>query len=114
MNEKITAGGVAYAAQNVTTGTGTISFMPDGLTADEAFDAFRNEKSLTVGSDGEDYGAYPDVEFESVTRRADGSVTVAMHILSGTEKQIRDLQATQAEQDEAIAQILYGGGAANE
>lgn len=117
MNEIITANGVEYTAKNVTTGIHTISFTLAG-PVDDPEAAFRETKSLTVGDEeGTDYGRYPDVEYEALTIAADGSVTVTMHILTKTEKDIRELQASQAEfqvsqaeQDEVIAEMLYGGG----
>ncbi len=120
MNEIITAGGVEYTAQDVTTSVNTISFKLSGLTADEAREAFKNVESLTVGSEeGDVYGDYPNVKYLSVALDADGSITVTMHILSETEKQIRELQEAQAktqtsvrEHDEIIAELLYGGGEA--
>lgn len=118
MNETIKVGGESYAATNVSTGIDMISFMLPDLTEDEAKIAFENVKSLSVGDDSGIYGEYPDVEFESITIGADGSVTVAMHIPSKMEKQIRDLQkvvtghdAAIAEHDEAIAAMMFGGEA---
>lgn len=110
MNEIITVSGVNYSATNVVTGTNTISFTLSELVADEADAIFRNAKSLTVGDETNAvYGEYPDVEFQSLTIGADEDVTVTMHILTETEKQIRDLQTSQAEQDEAIAVMMFGG-----
>lgn len=111
MNEIITANGVGYTAKNVTTGINTISFtLIDPVEDPEA--AFREVKELAVEDEqGTVYGQYPNVEYESLTIVADGSVTITMHILTKTETQIRELQASQAEQDEVIAEILYGGEA---
>ncbi len=109
MNETITANGVSYTAKNVTTEINSISFtLANPVENPEA--AFREVKSLTVG-DGQKnvYGQYPDVEYESLTTAADGSVTITMHILTKTEKQIKELQVSQAEQDEAIAAMMFGG-----
>lgn len=112
MNEIITANGVDYTAQNVTTGLNTISFMITAPAAGDAEAAFREVKELTVGDgEGTAYGEYPDVEFESITIDADKNVTITMHILTATEKQIRELQVSQAEQDEAIAAMMFGGEA---
>ena len=107
MNEIITVNGVAYTVQNVTTGANSISFVLTDLTIEEAETAFKSAESLTVGTEEETYGNYPHVSFESVSKDVDGIVTVTMHILTKTELQIKDLQASQAEQDEAIAE-LYG------
>ena len=117
MNEIITAGGVKYTSKNVTKGIDTISFTLVSPMEDPE-SAFREVTELTVGDEQETvYGQYPDVEYESITISADGSVTVSMHILTKTEKQIKELQVSQteqdkaiAEQDEAIAEIFFGGG----
>lgn len=117
MNETITVNGVEYTAKNVAIGIDTISFMlVNPIENPEA--AFRGANELTVGDEqGTVYGQYPDVEYESLTIAADGSVTITMHILTKTERQIRQLQASQAEfqvsqaeQDEAIATMMFGGG----
>lgn len=110
MNEIITVGGVNYTAKNVAMGIDTISFtLVNPMEDPEA--AFREVTELTVGDEQEMvYGQYTDVEYESITISADGSVTVTMHILTRTEKQIKELQESQAEQDEVIAEILFGGG----
>lgn len=119
MNEIITAGGVKYIARNVTTGIDTISFtLVNPMEDPEA--AFREVAELTVEDEQETvYGQYTDVVYESITISADGSVTVTMHILTKTEKQLKELQESQAaqdkaiaEQDEAIAEIFFGGGEA--
>lgn len=109
MNEIITVNGTAYSAENVTTGANTISFVLTDLSAEEAEAVFRNAESLTVGTEEEVYGNYPNVSFESVTKDAEGIVSVTMHILTKEELQIKELQVSQAEQDEAIAE-LYGLG----
>lgn len=108
MNEIIKVNGVAYAAQNVTTGVNTIRIVLTELTVEEAEEVFRSAESLTVGTEEEVYGDYPNVSFEAVTKDVDGNVSVTMHILTKEEIQIKELQTSQAEQDEAIAD-LYGG-----
>lgn len=113
MNETITVGGEKYTATNVQTGLNTISFMLSGLTADEAESAFRNAESLTVGDEQDNvYGKYPNITYKSVTKDADGNVSVSMNILTQEQVQIKELQISQGEQDEVIAEMLYGGGEA--
>ena len=68
MNEIITVNGVAYTVQNVTTGANSISFVLTNLTIEEAETAFKSAESLTVGTEEETYGNYPNVSFESVAR----------------------------------------------
>lgn len=112
MNEIITANGVKYTTQNLITGLNTISFMLQGLTVDEAEAAFRNVTSLTVGTDETEdtvYGEYPNVTYESITNDAEENITITMHIPSKMELQIAALQESQSEQDEAIAQLMFGG-----
>lgn len=111
MNEIITAGGVSYTTTNVTTGTDTISFTLSDVLGEEAHTVFKNVKSLEVGEEaGAAYGLYPDVRFDHLTIYADDSIVVTMRIPTEMEKQISALQVSQAEQDEAIAELLYGGG----
>lgn len=111
MNEIIIIGGTNYTATKVSTGMNTISFTISGMTADEAYEIFKNATSLEVGeAEGAAYGLYPDVKFDQLTIYADESITVTMRIPTETEKQISALQISQAEQDEAIAELLYGGG----
>lgn len=109
MKEIITVNGVSYAAQNVTTGINTISFVLTELSAEEAETVFKDCESLTVGTEEEVYGNYSNVTFESITKDADGNVSVTMHILTKSELQIKELQVSQAEQDEAIATLMFGG-----
>lgn len=117
MNEIITANGVKYTVQNLITTQNAISFMVQGLTTDEAETTFRSVKSLTVGADEEIvYGEYPNVVYESVTKNTDDDITITMHIPTKIELQIAELQESQtelqisqAEQDEAIATIMFGG-----
>lgn len=111
MNEIITAGGVSYTTTNVTTGTDTISFTISDITVGEAHAVFKSVESLEVGEEeGAAYGLYPNVRFDRLTIYADGSITVTMRIPTEIERQISALQVSQAEQDEAIAELLYGGG----
>lgn len=110
MNEIITVGSKKYTATNVITGLNTISFTLSDLTADEAETVFKSVEFLTVGDDQNNvYGEYPNVVYKSVTKDADGNVSVSMSILTQEQVQIKELQTSQAEQDEAIAELLYGG-----
>ena len=107
--EIITVNGVAYTAQNVTTSSNSITFSMEGEVA-EIKSVFENATELTVSNeDGETYGEYTDLTFESITAYADGSIVVTMHIPSKIELALSQLQTSQAEQDEAIAE-LYGMG----
>lgn len=118
MKETIKIGGVQYTVQNVNTGISTITFEADDPNMGDVEELFRSTKALEVGNEnGEIYGSYPNVEFESLTIHADERITVAMHILNKIEVQIRELQTTQtelkaatAEYDEIIAEMMFGGG----
>lgn len=106
--EIINVNGVSINAEKVTTSINSISITVSGSTLDDVKRVFSPATALTV-SDGEGnvYGRYDNVSFESVTEYSDGAVTVTMHILSNTEIAIKQLQISQSEQDEAIAE-LYG------
>lgn len=109
MNEIITVCGKKYTATTIT-GLNTISFTLSDLTADEVETVFKSVESLTVSDDQNNvYGEYPNVVYKSVTKDADGNVSVSMSILAQEQVQIKELQTSQAEQDEAIAELLYGG-----
>lgn len=110
MNEIITVCSKKYTATNVITGLNTISFTLSDLTADEVETVFKSVESLTVSDDQNNvYGEYPNVVYKSVTKDADGNVSVSMSILAQEQVQIKELQTSQAKQDEAIAELLYGG-----
>ena len=119
LNEIITTGGIDYTVQNISTGLNTISFVVQEMTVDEVESAFKNVTALSVKSEsGEVYGEYPNTVYSSVTKDAAGNVTVTMRIPTKIEQQIAKLQESQAdtdksqaEQDEIIAELLYGGGA---
>ena len=118
LNEIITADGIDYVVQNISTGLNTISFVVQKMTVYEAEAVFRNVTALTVKPvDGEVYGEYPIVSYASVLKDADGTVTITMRIPTHIELEIAELQKSQAatdksqaEQDEVIAELLYGGG----
>lgn len=97
MSEIISVGGKSYTAAKMSTGIDTISFTLSNVTEAEAKTAFKAARSISVGDDGEIYGEYPDIEFESIIIGADGNITVTMHILTKMEKQIKDLQEAVAE-----------------
>ena len=118
LNEIITTGGIDYAVQNLCTGLNTISFVVQEMTVDEAELTYKNVTDLAVKSEeGDVYGEYPNVVYASVTKDAEGYVAVSMRIPTQMEQQIAELQESQAatdksqaEQDEVIAELLYGGG----
>ena len=84
--EYITANGVEYACKAVVTGVGNISFSMEGQAVADIEKAFRPVTELTVsGGDGEVYGTYENLSFESATVYEDGRVMVTMHMKSATE-----------------------------
>lgn len=106
--EIITVNDVSFNTENVTTSCDSISITVSDSTLDVLKEVFSPATSLTVSDiEGNVYGTYDNVKFESVTEYKDGTVMVTMHILTDTEIAIKQLQVSQSEQDEAIAE-LYG------
>lgn len=106
--EIITTNGVSYNAEKVTTSLNSISFTVTDKTVEEMKTAFKDATTLTVSDqDGQVYGTYENLAYESVTEDAEGMVTITMHIPGKLELQVAQLTTSQAEQDEAIAE-LYG------
>lgn len=107
--EFIKANSVEYACKAVVTGVGNISFSMEGQAVADIEKAFRSVTELTVaGEDGEVYGTYENLSFESATVYEDGTVMVTMHMKSATELRLESLEQTQAEQDEVLAELLGG------
>lgn len=107
--EYIKANGVEYAYSSVITGIDSISFLIVHQKVADMEEAFRPVTELTVaGEDKEIYGTYKNLSFESATVYEDGRVMVTMHIKSATELRLENLEQTQAEQDEVLAELLGG------
>ena len=107
--EYIKANGAEYAYSSVITGVDSISFLIERQAVADIEKAFRPVTELTVsGGDGEVYGTYENLSFESATVYEDGRVMVTMHMKSATELRLESLEQTQAEQDEVIAELLGG------
>lgn len=108
--EYITANGTEFKCQKVTTGNDTISFTMEGYEIAEVKAAFEDVSELSVsGEDKLIYGTYEHLSFELATVYKDGSIMVTMHIPDATELRLMALEGTQAEQDEAIAALMFGG-----
>jgi hypothetical protein len=106
--EYITANGTEYECPTVSTSTNGISFTINGDVSEIAA-SFKQVTELTVsGDDKEVYGVYDNLYFSSATVDSDGIVTVFMVIKSSTEQRIEQLETTQEEQDELIAEIMFG------
>ena len=108
--ESITVNGVKYNTAKISTSANSISFtLADGdiITSKNVF---KDITALSV-SDSETpdviYGEYENLSFESISEDVDGNITVTMHIPTALELAVAQLQSSQADQDEAIAE-LYG------
>jgi hypothetical protein len=107
--EFVKANGAEYACKAVVTGVDSISFSMEGQAVADVEKAFRPVTELTVaGEDKKIYGTYKNLSFESATVYGDGSTMVTMHIKSDTELRLENLEQTQAEQDEVLAELLGG------
>lgn len=107
--EYITANGVEYATKSATTSIDGITFTLEGDVSEIA-SAFKQVTELTVsGEDKVVYGVYGNLSFSSAMVDSDGLVTVFMSIKSDMEQRVETLEQSQAEQDEVIAEIMYGG-----
>jgi hypothetical protein len=107
--EYIKANGAEYAYSSAITGIDSISFLIVHQKVADMEEAFRPVTELTVaGEDKEIYGTYKNLSFESATVYEDGRVMVTMHIKSATELRLENLEQTQAEQDEVLAELLGG------
>lgn len=109
LNEKIIVDDIEYPVENVSTGLNFISFVVHDMDMDTAESTFKNVTSILVGAEGEIYGEYPNVKFESISKNISDKITITMHILTDIEKQYKELEISQAEQDEAIAELMFGG-----
>ncbi len=114
--EYITANGTKYECKTVVTSTNAISFSMDGQEIETIRVAFQGVTELTVSNEpDETYGTYSGLTFESATVYSDGTIKVVMHIPSETELRLAaleeanaSLEASQAEQDELLAELLFG------
>lgn len=107
--EFVKANGAEYACRSVATGISSITFSMEGQELADVEKAFRPVTELTVADENNEvYGVYKNLSFESATAYGDGTVMVTMHIKSKTELRLENLEQTQAEQDEVLAELLGG------
>ena len=107
--EFVKANGAEYACKAVVTGVDSITFSMEGQAVADMEEAFRPVTELTVADENKEvYGVYKNLSFESATAYGDGTVMVTMHIKSKTELRLENLEQTQAEQDEVLAELLGG------
>lgn len=108
--EYITVNGIEYVCQSVRTGIGNISFVMEGQEISGIKEAFKDVTVLEVlGEDKTAYGTYENLSFDSATVYADDSIRVVMHIKSDEEIRLENLEQSQSEQDEMIAELMFGG-----
>ena len=107
--EYITANGTKYECQSIETRTNEISFALKG-EVDTLKSVFKDVTSLTVSAEDDvTYGKYENLRYHAITEYDDGTVEITMKILTDVEIAVENLQKTQAEQDEAIAELVGGG-----
>jgi hypothetical protein len=109
-HEYVIIDGTSYQTESVSTGTDSISFALNGLEIAAAVEKFKPVTALSVsGEDLKPYGVYSNLTFTSAAVDADGLVTVVFHIATKEEVRIKKLESTQAEQDIAISELMFGG-----
>lgn len=103
--------GETFRAESVMTGLDSISFILADIQLQNVVEIFKDATELSVsGEDLQPYGFYGNLTFESATVDAAGTVTVKLRIAKADEISLEELKVTQAEQDEAIAGLMFGGG----
>ena len=108
-HEYVIVGGTSYETDFVATGTDSISFALTGLEIATVVEKFKPVTDLSVsGEDLKPYGVYSNLTFTSATVDADGLVTVVFRIARPEELRLAALERSQAEQDDAIAELLGG------
>lgn len=108
--EYITVNDTQYECQKIVTSTNSISFTLVGQEIGAISETFKDVTELTVSNETAGvYGTYSYLTFQSATVYEDGSITVVMHIPSEEELRLAALETSQAEQDEIIAELIYGG-----
>lgn len=109
MREYVTINGENYKTESVVTGVDTIRFTLPDMEITEAVEKFKSVTDLSIsGKDLKPYGVYSHLTFNSSTVDADGLVTVVFRIATAEEIRIKNLESTQAEQDIAISELMFG------
>ena len=110
MNEYVIIGKENYKTESVVTGVSSIGFSIADMEIAEAVEKFKSVTDLSIsGEDLKPYGVYSNLTFNSATVDADGLVTVVFHIATKEEIRIKNLEATQTEQDVVISELMFGG-----
>lgn len=108
-HEYVIIDGTRYQTESVSTGTDSISFALAGVEIATAVEKFKPVTDLSVsGEDLKPYGVYSNLTFTSAAVDADGLVTVVFHIAQPADLRLAALERSQAEQDDAIAELLGG------
>ena len=98
-----------YKTESVTTGADSIGFSIADMEIADAVKKFKTVTELSIsGEDLKPYGVYSNLTFVSATVDANGLVTVVFHIATQEEIRIKNLESTQAEQDIAISELMFG------
>ncbi len=116
--EFVTANGRIFECTGIETKIGKITARMASGSADEMASFFSGvtEFKTSTESEGKVHGTYSNLEFIKASIKADGSVEVEMRILSEQEIEMaalkesqEALKESQAEQDELLAGLMYGG-----
>lgn len=87
-----------------------ISFTISDVSISDAVEKFSNVTELEVaGEDLKPYGIYKNLTFTSATIDSNNLVTIKFHIVNDLEQRVANLETTQAEQDIAISELVFGG-----
>lgn len=91
---------------------GSLSFNVYDMTVEQAANAFSAVKEFDVlDSDCKTVkGMYGNMSFRSASVDATGTVTVCMALEDDASERLAVLEKAQAEQEEALVSLLYGGG----
>lgn len=109
-HEYVNTGKESFQTESIMTGSNSISFALADMPIVEVVGKFSNLTELEVsGADLQPYGIYKNLAFASATVDTDGIVTVTFRIASDEEIRLANLEQTQAEQDEVIAELIGGG-----
>lgn len=113
MKKILTANGRDFEFEQMETHIGRIIFTQAGGSADEMAAFFDGVPELCTYLETEENGrkicgTFENLRFERASVNADGTVDVAMRILSQQEIEMETLKESQAEQDEMLAGLMYG------
>lgn len=107
--EYVIIGKENYKTESVVTGGDSISFSLADMEIAVAVKKFKTVTELSIsGDDLKPYGIYSNLTFNAALVDDNGLVTVIYHIMQSVDKRLSELEKTQIEQDEAIAEIIGG------